>query len=350
MKEDAIYFQHDSNARRDPKIIALIADYGFEGYGRFWAIIEFLREQKGCMRKDKNSMRALAYELRMDTSAAEKFMDDLIHEYDLLSLEEDFIFSRRLNKSIDHLDTIREKRKEAIRRRWNKLDDTKVPENDTNVSKTDTIVPENDTKESKGKETIVKDSIVNNNIIINTELSEDTTEEVASSCDEAAIDIPEGEEHESKKKKKDNFLNEVMDIFCEEYEKSRNMPYIITAPGKERQAIGTLLKIYKAKNKEGPKRTREETLRDFRIWFQMCLGIEEDHWLYKKMSPSIISSNYNEIKTVLKKGRRGENGGNTENRSGYTPQNGGRSGGRTFGGSSGNKGNGETKFKPGTPV
>jgi len=44
MHKDVFYFTHDSNARHDPKIVAMRAIYGFEGYGWYWAIIEMLRE------------------------------------------------------------------------------------------------------------------------------------------------------------------------------------------------------------------------------------------------------------------------------------------------------------------
>lgn len=63
MKKNTIYFTHDSNARRDPKILALIADYGYEGYGRFWALIEFLREQDGHIEMTPINERALGFEL-----------------------------------------------------------------------------------------------------------------------------------------------------------------------------------------------------------------------------------------------------------------------------------------------
>jgi hypothetical protein len=39
------YFSHDSNARNDLKIAALIEDHEIEAYGIYWVIIEMLREQ-----------------------------------------------------------------------------------------------------------------------------------------------------------------------------------------------------------------------------------------------------------------------------------------------------------------
>ena len=40
MRDDLPYFSHDNNAQDHPKMQALIAEYGFEGYGRFWALHE----------------------------------------------------------------------------------------------------------------------------------------------------------------------------------------------------------------------------------------------------------------------------------------------------------------------
>ena len=45
MSKDAYYFKHDAHARHDPKIRALINKYGLDGYGKFWVIIEMLREE-----------------------------------------------------------------------------------------------------------------------------------------------------------------------------------------------------------------------------------------------------------------------------------------------------------------
>ncbi|MCL1633015.1 DUF4373 domain-containing protein [Sporolactobacillus sp. CPB3-1] len=45
--KDACYFIHDSNARYDPKILAMRAVFGMEGYGRYWCLIEILRDEDG---------------------------------------------------------------------------------------------------------------------------------------------------------------------------------------------------------------------------------------------------------------------------------------------------------------
>lgn len=59
--KDACYFSHDSNARNDPKILAMRAVFGMEGYGRYWCLIEILRDEDGYkLEKTKQLYDALA--------------------------------------------------------------------------------------------------------------------------------------------------------------------------------------------------------------------------------------------------------------------------------------------------
>ena len=47
MVRDAFWFQHDSNARDDPKCSLLIDQLGLEAYGIYWVLVETLRDQPG---------------------------------------------------------------------------------------------------------------------------------------------------------------------------------------------------------------------------------------------------------------------------------------------------------------
>ena len=55
MTKDAYYFPHDSNARHDPKIMALIAELSPLGYAYFFMLIEILREQSNYSLKQSHS-------------------------------------------------------------------------------------------------------------------------------------------------------------------------------------------------------------------------------------------------------------------------------------------------------
>ncbi len=42
--KDSYYFRHDSNAQHDERILELRAEYGWEGYGLYWALVERMRD------------------------------------------------------------------------------------------------------------------------------------------------------------------------------------------------------------------------------------------------------------------------------------------------------------------
>ena len=48
MGKDAYYFSHDYNARNDEKILELRAQFGAEGYGIFWMLVETMAENDNC--------------------------------------------------------------------------------------------------------------------------------------------------------------------------------------------------------------------------------------------------------------------------------------------------------------
>ena len=60
MGKETYYFSHDSNAITDTKILNMRADYGLEGYGLYWAIIEMMRNEEDYqLELDKNTYRAI---------------------------------------------------------------------------------------------------------------------------------------------------------------------------------------------------------------------------------------------------------------------------------------------------
>ena len=46
MAKDTYYFSHDYNARNDEKILELRSEFGAEGYGVFWMIVETMAENE----------------------------------------------------------------------------------------------------------------------------------------------------------------------------------------------------------------------------------------------------------------------------------------------------------------
>ena len=112
--KDAYYFKHDSNASHDPKIKALINQYGIEGYGRFWIIIEMLRESSGYKLENKQYIwDALAEQMKCPIPEMKKFIKDCSETFELLVQEDGFFYSNSLLERMVKLDDIRKKRKFA---------------------------------------------------------------------------------------------------------------------------------------------------------------------------------------------------------------------------------------------
>ena len=121
--KDSYYFQHDSNARNDPKIKAMINKYGIEGYGRYWVIIEMLRETSNYKLNDKPYIwYALAEHMQCDVDAVKQFVEDCVADFELLTKDCSFFYSEALLSRMNKLDTIRQKRKYAAECRWDKED------------------------------------------------------------------------------------------------------------------------------------------------------------------------------------------------------------------------------------
>lgn len=148
--KDAYYFSHDSNARNDTKILSMRCDYGLEGYGMYWIIVETLRDEAGYKLKlDKCTYRALAMQMHSKPDAVEKFIHDCIHEYELLNSDDNAFWAESLLRRMQKLEDIREKRKAAANKRWNNEKDMQVH------SKSNASAKQDSAKESKVKESKV---------------------------------------------------------------------------------------------------------------------------------------------------------------------------------------------------
>lgn len=119
MSKDAYYFSHDSNARHDPKILLLIEDYGMEGYGRWWVLVELLRGEAGYRLPYKRcGWNALAMQTQCTTDGSHKFIDDCINEYELLSSDGEYFWSESLRRRMSEKDEKSKQGRQAALKRW----------------------------------------------------------------------------------------------------------------------------------------------------------------------------------------------------------------------------------------
>ena len=121
------YFNHDSNARNDIRVIKLRSKLGYEGYGIFWGILELLfsEENKLCI-EDYDS---IAFGLQCDVTILKQVVED----FDLFVIEDNCFYSKRLYKHIEDINLKSKKAKESVKKRWNNTNVIQT-NNDSNTS------------------------------------------------------------------------------------------------------------------------------------------------------------------------------------------------------------------------
>ncbi len=140
------YFNHDSNARNDLKLIRLRSAGGFEFYGIYFAILEllFAEENKICV----SQYDILAYGLQCDANKLKAVIED----FDLFVIEDGCFYSRRLNKHIEEINLKSKKAKESVSKRWNNTNVLQTY-NDSSTSKVNKSI--NKVKKNKIQDRIV---------------------------------------------------------------------------------------------------------------------------------------------------------------------------------------------------
>ena len=151
------------------------------------------------------------------------------------------------------------------------------------------------------------------NVGINSVNSEKTDGNVLNKIKEKKRKEKEIKENESKEKEikineiKENkipssgkperdFIDNLLNLFLVEFKTARNEDYVLVSREKERSAISKLLMHYKTQN---PDKNTEETLNDFENIFRQSFTVN-DKFLQENISPSMILTKLNFIKTKLK--------------------------------------------------
>lgn len=119
MAKETYYFSHDSNALTDTKILNMRADYGLEGYGLYWAIIEMLRNEEDYkLELSKNTYRAIKT-LTNTKIDIEKFIKDCIEDYKLFNEKDEKFYSNSLLRRMEEKDKKSTIAREKAQKRWN---------------------------------------------------------------------------------------------------------------------------------------------------------------------------------------------------------------------------------------
>ena len=156
--KDTYYFSHDYNPTSDPKIQALIGEYGAVGYGIFWRIVEMLHEDElHKLQCKKYIYLALAKQMLTSVEQVESIIKNCIDTYELFKTDGDFFWSERVMRNINKRAELSNKRSKAGKM------SAEMRKNSTSVEQVSTSVQQNPTKERKVKENKVNEKKENNN-------------------------------------------------------------------------------------------------------------------------------------------------------------------------------------------
>ena len=135
------YFNHDSTARNDYRIIKMRAKLSYEAYGVFWAVLEmlFTEENKLCI----EDYDTLAFGLQCDPN----ILKQVIEDFDLFVIEDNCFYSKRLNTQIEDINNKSTKAKENANKRWNNANAMQT-QSDCNASKVNKSISKSKVKKS----------------------------------------------------------------------------------------------------------------------------------------------------------------------------------------------------------
>jgi hypothetical protein len=102
MSKDTFYFQHDFEPTSDPKMQALIGEYGSSGYGVFWRLIEMLHSNSDHkLPKKQYLFLAIAKQMQASVEQIQAIIDYCITPCELLISDGEFFWSNRVNSNFE---------------------------------------------------------------------------------------------------------------------------------------------------------------------------------------------------------------------------------------------------------
>lgn len=111
------WFQHDYNARNDDKILELRAEYGWKGYGLFYAFIETMCENEtGAIDSDKIGGLSIAYSLPKEELLT--FIDFCLSIKLFYRDDDGLLRNERITKHVKKMQSFREAGRKGAKKRW----------------------------------------------------------------------------------------------------------------------------------------------------------------------------------------------------------------------------------------
>jgi len=145
--KDTFYFSHDYEPTSDPKIQAMLGQFGAIGYGLYWRIIEMLHsDNEHKLQKKQYIYLALAQQMLIDVEQVTTFIEQCINVFELFESDQNNFWSDRVNRNIEIRNI-----NSANKSKAGKIS-AEMRKKATVVEQVLTGVQQNPTKERKGKE------------------------------------------------------------------------------------------------------------------------------------------------------------------------------------------------------
>jgi hypothetical protein len=161
MKKDAYYFSHDCNARKDEKILTLLAEHGYEGYGLYWSLIEMMFENQDTAISRK-LLKGIAYDLRVDITLLQRVVTTC-YNTGLFQADKDKIWSNSLRRRKAEWEEKKKRRSAAgklgMATRWGSDNNVTKRNNNVIAMPNAVITLDNKGKERKGKKVYIPPTI-----------------------------------------------------------------------------------------------------------------------------------------------------------------------------------------------
>jgi len=109
------YFPHDANARHDPKMESMRNEFGAEGYGIYFMLIEIMFSQGGKLRKFPKMYGGISKMMNVSEDLLERFVRNCVEDYWLFQEDTEFIWSESLLRRIQVILDKRDKKVNAGR-------------------------------------------------------------------------------------------------------------------------------------------------------------------------------------------------------------------------------------------
>lgn len=112
-RKKVAYFRHEYAARRDPKMVEVVEEFGLAGIGFFWGLVEFLHEEDGST--DMSMIEEMAETYHFPIEDARRLVSS---EFGLFEAEEGIVYSPQARKNLERAKKTSESRRNAILCRW----------------------------------------------------------------------------------------------------------------------------------------------------------------------------------------------------------------------------------------